>query len=239
MVELVHPPMLLDGGATPTSGAMPTLPSSVAPSGMVPDSAPTLAEGDDSPVPLAAAPGDVVAQPTDPIPLIPPPSKLKLVPDDVAPDVPAMPGDDVPELQAGDIAGPRPPGLISVAPSPIPAVDPIKPVEPFDPFKPIVPLAPGTPSGDTDRIAGAVGVVDMVCAAAAPQLNRRATATADNRRIETSRPAALMRDRSVAWISIANRCATKLVFRTINLSSRSDYVRSRLRKLLRLAFTCA
>ena len=86
----------------------------------------------------------------------------------------------------GDTAGLTPPGSISVAPRPIPAPDPAVPVELADPLNPIVPLAPGIPSGDTEPIAGAVGVVDMVCAAAAPQLNKSATAAAGSRRMETS-----------------------------------------------------
>ena len=70
-----------------------------------------------------------------------------------------------------------------MAPSPMPALDPVIAV---DEVIPIEPLAPGIPSGDTKPIAGAMGVVDMVCAAAAAQLNRRAIAAVDDRRIETS-----------------------------------------------------
>jgi hypothetical protein len=91
-------------------------------------------------------------------------------------------------VQLGDTAGLTPPGLISVAPRPMPALDPLIPVEPPTPLNPVAPLAPGIPSGVAAPIAGAVGVVDMVCAAAAPQLNKSTTAAADNRRIEISFP---------------------------------------------------
>lgn len=247
MVEPVHPPMLVLGGATPIIGLTPALSSSVAPSGMVPPgAAPAPANDGDGSVPLAAEPADTVAQPpdvrpADPIPLIPPPSKVELVPDaDIPPEALAMPEDEEPELQVGDTIGLRPPGLISVAPKPMPALDPAIPVEPLDPLIPIVPLAPGMPSGDTDPIAGAVGVVDMVCAATAPQLNKSPTAAADSRRIET--PCPLLRrgrpdnDRSATWISIERSRAIKLVVRTLNLNSQSD----RMPPLLRIiALACA
>jgi hypothetical protein len=70
----------------------------------------------------------------------------------------------------------------------MPALDPLIPVEPPVPYDPVAPLAPGIPSGETAPIAGAAGAVDIVCAAAAPQLNKRTTAAADNRRIEISYP---------------------------------------------------
>jgi len=81
MVEPVQPPMLVAGGATPTSGLTPALLSSVDPSGMVPDKAPGPTEDGDGAVPLVPEPMDVEAQPEavpdDPSPLSPPPSKLE------------------------------------------------------------------------------------------------------------------------------------------------------------------
>jgi hypothetical protein len=179
-------PMLLPGAGTPISGLTPALPSSVAPSGIVPAAGPA-ADGDRV-VPAAAAPVAAVAQlpdvmPTDPVALSPPPSKVEPAPDaDMLAEPLAMPREEELELQVGDMAGLRPPESISVAPSPMPALDPVMPVEPIDGIDPIAPTVPGMPSGD----AGGVGVVSMVCAAAAPQLNRTAIVVINNRRIETS-----------------------------------------------------
>jgi hypothetical protein len=48
-------------------------------------------------------------------------------------------------------------------------------------------FAPGIPRGDAGPSVGAPGVTDIVCAAAAPQLNRTARiAIVENRRMETS-----------------------------------------------------
>jgi hypothetical protein len=213
MLEPMAPPMLVPGAGTPINGLTPALLSSVAPSGMLPAVEPR--DDGDSAVPTAAEPTDPVAQlpdvmPADPVALSPPPSKVEPAP---AADMPAeplaMPREEEPELQVGDMAGLRPPGSISVAPSPMPALDPAMPVTPLDPLNPIAPLAPGMPSGDTAPIAGAAGVVDMTCAEAAPLLNSSTTTAADNRRIETSHPPLRAerppRDRSVTSISIANR----------------------------------
>jgi hypothetical protein len=71
----------------------------------------------------------------------------------------------------------------------MPALDPVMPVEPVGTLIPVAPVAPGIPSGDTAPSAGAAGAVDMVCAAATPQLNSTATAAADNLRIEILRSA--------------------------------------------------
>jgi len=192
VVEPVHPPMLVLGAGMPIIGLTPALLSSVESSGMLPDSAldPTADGG--SAVPLAAEPDAAVVQPgavapADAIPLTPPPSKVELMPDADTLGALDMPAE--PALQVG--AGLNPAGLISVAPRPMPALDPvmpIEPVEPPDPLNPMAPLAPGMPSGDTAPIAGAAGVVDMVCAAAPAQLNKSTTAAADNRRMEISYP---------------------------------------------------
>jgi len=172
------------GAGTPIIGLTPALLSSVAPSGMLP----AMEPGDDGDiaVPTVAGPTDPVAQlpdvmPADPVALIPPPSKAAPAPDADMP-VLAVPEEEEPTLQVGDTAGLSPPGSIPVAPSPMPALDPPMPVEPVDGVDPIAPIVPGMPSGD----AGGMGVVDMTCAAAAPQLNSSTTAAADNCRIETS-----------------------------------------------------
>jgi hypothetical protein len=181
-VEPVVPPMPVLGIGTPTSGLTPGLLSSVDPSGIVPERAPGPAEDGGRAVPVAeptAVDTQPVVMPADPTPLSPPPSKLELEPL-------AMPEDEEPEGQLGETAGLVPPGSISVAPSPMPLGP--APAGLLEPLNPIVPLAPGIPSGDTAPIAGGVGVVDMVCAAAAPQLNKSATAAADNRLIEISCP---------------------------------------------------
>jgi hypothetical protein len=227
------------GAGTPTSGLTPALLSSVDPSGMLPPAtAPIPPKDGEISVPVAAEP-DAVAQPpdnvpADPIPLTPPPSNVELAPDDIPPGRPPMAELDEPKLQVGDTAGLRPPGLISVAPRPMPA---LVVVEPPDPLNPIAPLAPGIPSGDTTPNAGAAGVVDMVCAAATPQLNKSATAAADNRRIEISCPLSRRTcGRLVTWISIEIGRAIKLVLRTLNLISQSDHGRLR---LCEIALACA
>jgi hypothetical protein len=181
-VEPVVPPMPVLGIGMPISGLTPALLSSVDPSGIVPEGALGPAENGGRAVPVAeptAVDTQPVVMPADPTPLSPPPSKLELEPL-------AMPEEEEPGLHVGDTIGLRPPGSISVAPRPMPA--PLEPVVPVGLVVPSKPLAPGIPSGDTAPIAGAVGVVDMVCAAATPQLNKSATAAADNRRIEISCP---------------------------------------------------
>lgn len=84
----------------------------------------------------------------------------------------------------------------------MPALDPLIPVEPPIPYDPVAPLAPGIPSGVAAPSAGAAGVVDMVCAAATPQLNKSATAAADNRRIENLPSAITLRNTApaIAWL---------------------------------------
>ena len=79
-------------------GLTPALPSSVAPSGMVPpETPPAPVEDGDIPGAPEAEPEDAVEQapdivPAAPAPLIPPPSKLELVPGvDIPPDALAMP----------------------------------------------------------------------------------------------------------------------------------------------------
>jgi hypothetical protein len=139
-------------------------------------------------------------------------------------------------LQVGDTAGLSPAGLISVAPRPMPALDPVTLGEPPVPYELVETLAPGIPSGDTARIAGAVGVVDMVCAAGAPQLNKSTSAAADNRLIETLLSAVLRTnarscDRSVTLISIENGRAIKLGLRTLNLISQTGFARLDLREI--------
>jgi hypothetical protein len=74
-----------------------------------------------------------------------------------------------------DTAGLRPPGSISVAPSPVPAPGPVVPAAALGP------IAPGIPKGDADGIAAPEG---MLCAAAVAQLNKSTAAIADNRRME-------------------------------------------------------
>jgi hypothetical protein len=195
----VAPPMVVPGAGrpmlgagTPIIGLTPALLSSVAPSGMLPAVEP--GDDGDSAVPTAVEPTDPVAQlpdvmPADPVALIPPPSKAAPAPDADIPVEPlAMPEEEEPRLQVGDTAGLSPPGSISVAPRPMPALDPVMPVEPVGPLIPVAPVAPGIPSGDTARSAGAAGAVEMVCAAAAPQLNSSTIIAVDNRRIETSHP---------------------------------------------------
>jgi hypothetical protein len=180
-VEPVVPPMPVPGIGMPIIGLTPALLSSVDPSGIVPEGAPGPAENGGRAVPVAeptAVDTQPVVMPADPTPLSPPPSKLELEPL-------AMPEDEEPEVQPGETAGLVPPGSISVAPSPMPLG--AAPAGLLEPLNPIVPLAPGIPSGDTAPIAGAMGVVDMVCAAATPQLNKSTTAAADNRRIEILR----------------------------------------------------
>jgi hypothetical protein len=164
MVEPVHPPMLPVGGATPISGLTPALPSSVAPSGMLPPARGVPGVDSDEAVPPEDE-AEAAAQLVAAAPLIPPPSKVESAELGPAP------------AQAGDIAGLSPAELISVAPRPIPALGPATAAES---------LTPGIPSGEAGPIAGAPGVADIVCAATAPQLNKSATAAADNRRIETS-----------------------------------------------------
>jgi hypothetical protein len=72
----------------------------------------------------------------------------------------------------------------------------------------------------------------MVCAAATPQLNKSATAAADNRRIEISCPLSNRTTRltggPVTLISIESARAIKLGLRTLNLISRIDSARLRL-----------
>jgi hypothetical protein len=230
-VEPMVPPMLVLGGGTPINGLTPALLSSVDPSGMVPEGPLGPTEDGGRGVPVAeptAVDTQPVVMPADPTPLSPPPSKLELEPL-------AMPKDEEPELQPGETAGLIPPGLISVAPRPMPALDPLIPVEPPIPYDPVAPLAPGIPSGVATPIAGAVGVVDMVCAAATPQLNKSATAAADNRRIEISCPlsncATTLTGRPVTLISIEIWRAIKLVLRTLNLISQTGFARRLLREI--------
>jgi hypothetical protein len=237
-VEPTVPPMLVLGGGTPINGLTPALLSSVDPSGIFPESALGPTEDGGIAVPMVAEPDDAVVQPgtvvpADAIPLMPPPSKLEPVVDVDMPGPLEMPNPGEPTLQAG--AGLSPPGLISVAPRPMPALDPLIPVEPPIPYDPVAPLAPGIPSGVATPIAGAVGVVDMVCAAATPQLNKSATAAADNRRIEISCPvsscATTLTGRLVTLISIEIWRAIKLVLRTLNLISQTGFARRLLREI--------
>jgi len=153
------------GAGTPTIGLMPALPSSVAPSGIVPPLScgrPRL----DVPVPTDVDCGEAVPKvdgvvgvtqlPLDitpaAVPLSPPPSK-----DEFAPPVELPVIDEPPVVLLGVQAealfivllgtGLIPPGSISVAPSGMPV--------------PVAPLEPGMPSGE---VAPMPGVLIAVCA---------------------------------------------------------------------------
>jgi hypothetical protein len=183
--------VVLLGAGTVIGGLTPPLPSSLAPSGIVPplrevpavpgmdsgeavplvETAPDDAQADANPAePLAPVPA---IPPVDPL-LSPPPSKVDTVPIvDDAPAVPDSPAAGV-DTPAGIVAQPvtgaglTPPGLISVAPSGMPACDDGG-----------VELMPDTPSGDVapsaEPVLGVVG--DMViCADAYPQPSTSITA---------------------------------------------------------------
>lgn len=182
--EPEHPVVVLVLGVGRVSiGLTPALSSSVAPNGMdVPESDdPVVVPAADEVLPLAEVP-DAVVQAlvlplAEPKPLMPPPSNVELA--DVPLDALVMPEGDEPELQEGETAGLRPPGLSSVAPRPMPT-----PVDPLDVLDPIEPLEPGIPSGEVIPMAGAVGEVLVApCASAAPQLRRIAVIVQGNRRI--------------------------------------------------------
>jgi hypothetical protein len=165
--------IVLSGPGTPIRGLTPALPISVAPSGIAPplrvDAVLAGLESGDANPPEAPVPA-VEAQAVAPV--IPPPSKLELVlvvgePED-APVTPQM----VLFVMVPIGTGLRPPGSISVAPSGMPAVDPVA-------------VEPGIPSGDVCGIAD--GLV-MVCARPVPQVASSTTAITIERRIDVSRP---------------------------------------------------
>jgi hypothetical protein len=154
-------PRLL-GVGTVTSGLTPALPSSVAPSGIVPplsevpelpgtesgEAVPLVETAPDDAQPVVGTPINPLAPtganpPVDP-PLSPPPSKTDAVP--IGDDAPAVPGSPAAtDVPAGIVAQPvtgaglRPPGLTSVAPSGTPLG-----------LFPVGAKAPGAPSGEVD-----------------------------------------------------------------------------------------
>jgi hypothetical protein len=195
IVEPTHGVVLLLGAGIPINGLMPALLISVAPRGTTPPLSlvVTLAPGFDS---GEAIPTDETAPDeeseqlleavTDPMPdPMPPPSN-----DDVVPRVPdaippAIPDEDesipaqlellnvlevlklLEPLDVGPIGiGPKPPGLISVAPSGIPVA--------------VLEVEPRMPSGDVPPIPG---VVMRLCAKPTWQLKRIAVAAMNNRLI--------------------------------------------------------
>jgi len=188
--------VLLLGAGTGTSGLMPPLLSSVAPSGIVPpfrvlDTAPGLDSGDA--VPLDETPAAVVqpgvapivpvapvvaigpVAPLDPIdPAVPkpPPSKVELMP--VVPANPEAPVPAVSQLSPGVVV--KPPGLISIAPRGRPVG-----------LLPVAALEPRVPRGEVIPSAGVVVVSPEmpgeVCAKAAPPLSNSAAAISEYRRI--------------------------------------------------------
>jgi hypothetical protein len=187
-----HGVVVMVGPGTLIMGLTPALPISVEPSGIVPPSRgdPTVVPGADSgePMPVdGVVADDVVAQPADvaavpvetlePIPVTPPPSNVELVPLVPAPAAVAVPNEAVlivlqfePMAAEPSGTGLNPPGSISVAPSGIPAGLPGD-------------VEPRVPSGD---VAPIPGVPIVLWASAAAPLNRVATATNNNRRIDTS-----------------------------------------------------
>jgi hypothetical protein len=196
-VEPIHGVIVTAGAPVPINGLTPALNISVEPRGIVPPSSlvvpivPGLDSGDAVPVdkttpdggdtqplegtiePMPPPSNDVVpVAPVTPVaPVIPVVPVIPIVPD-AAP--PVTPEEEVvamqPELlDVGPIGvGPKPPGLISVAPSGIPVGRPDE-------------VVPGMPSGDVSPMLGMA-----VCAKPASQLKRTATAAMNNRRIQTS-----------------------------------------------------
>jgi hypothetical protein len=168
VVEPRHgvPPL---GPGTVIIGLMPPLFISVAPSGI----APPLSVGIEPPLGFdngeAVPPTDSACDAVQPEaglvddPDNPPPSKVEVVP---APLVPDRPEPAPLALQFVLVAGLKPPGSTSVAPSGRPV-----PIDPLD------------PSGDVGPIAG---MLIAFCACPAPQLIKSAVAISSKRRIGAS-----------------------------------------------------
>jgi hypothetical protein len=180
--------VVLLGAGTVIGGLTPPLPSSLAPSGIVPPlrevpAVPGMDSGEAVPL-VETAPDDAQtdanpAEPLVPVPAIPPvdpllsppPSKVDTVPIvDDAPAVPDSPAADV-DIPAGIVAQPvtgaglMPPGLISVAPSGTPLG-----LLPVGATPPMVPNGEVAPS--PEPVPGVVGVM-VVCADAYPQPSTR------------------------------------------------------------------
>jgi hypothetical protein len=174
VVEPRHgvPPL---GPGTVIMGLTPPLSISVAPSGIAPPSIVRLE------LPLGFGNGEAVppedstcddVQPEAEIvddPDNPPPSNVEVVPTPLIPDRPEPPPL---ALQFVPVAGLKPPGSTSVAPSGRPV--PIDPLDPSD---------PSDPSGDVGPIAG---VLIAFCACPAPQLIKSAAVMTSKRRIGAS-----------------------------------------------------
>jgi hypothetical protein len=170
------------------SGLTPPLLISVEPSGIVPplrvklELPPIGASGDAVPVALVMPP-DELADPQAGLVVEPnpPPSKAELAPDiDAMPDPLALvTPEDIPEdedplaLQIAPAAGLSPPGSTSVAPSGMPVML----------FDPEDMLEPNMPRGE---VAGIPGVVIVLCACAALQPSRTATAMAETTLMRSS-----------------------------------------------------
>jgi len=207
------------GIGTVIIGLTLALPSSVAPNGMLlPERDVPGLEGDEA-LPLENDPPSVQPLAPEPPPVVPPPSKVEFI----AAEPLVIPDEEDPELQSGDLAGLRPPVLISIAPSPMPA--------PINALGADGPVEAEMPSGDVVPIAG---VLIGLCAAAAPQLNKIAAAIAGSPRIVDllNRVRAAMAacgssprgadeqgtqfDRSVCRIGRERASTIKLAFRTLN-----------------------
>ena len=190
VAEPVHPLRL--GVWTEIIGLRPAPFNSVAPSRMPPEGndpgfGPELT-GDEV-LALEAEPKGVAEQPAaltlpEPILAIPPPSNTE--PADI-PGPLGIPPSEAPELQLGDIAGLRPPGLISVAPRPMTTLVILFGVDP---------LEPGMPSGE---VAPIPKVFVEPCARAVPLLNNSTAIVICNGRIinlpQSFRPATVAKVR--------------------------------------------
>jgi hypothetical protein len=151
------------GSGTVGIGLRPLVPVSVAPSGIaLPITLEPEVEAWTGVVSLPV----VVVQP-EPDDIMPPPSKAEEVDDMLL-----VPLDEPVALQVEPGRGPRPPGLISVAPSGM-----------LVPFEPFVPLAPNVPSGEVAPIPEELMVL---CALPVAQAQRTARAAIENRRIDIS-----------------------------------------------------
>jgi hypothetical protein len=160
------------GPGTVIIGLMPPLFISVAPSGIAPPSSVRLEfplgfDNGEAVLPEDSTCDDV--QPEAEIvdgPDNPPPSNVEVVPAPLVPDRPEAPPL---ALQFVPVAGLKPPGSTSVAPSGRPV--------------PIDPLDASEPNGDVGPIAG---VLIAFCACPAPQLIKSAVVITSKRRIDTS-----------------------------------------------------
>jgi hypothetical protein len=175
--QVVLPGVGMTGCGTATSGLKPPLSSAVAPSGIVPPA--RLEDEPDSgeAMPVVVTFGmfgvtDVQLDASEPVLATPPPSNVEPDVVEVAELVPEMPlvVDVLPRIEGSvgthDVAGLKPPGSISVAPSGTPV--------------PVAALEPRIPSGDVTPMPGRVVAL---WAAAAPQPSRIITVTTHARRI--------------------------------------------------------